>query len=291
MIQFTDPLPARSFLSPAFRTGDLLLQYLSALMRPLLWLLMALVVSACALKTPETSAPRPETIHSEDLRLAQATAKAGDYATAAHLFEKVLAKQPESVPALIGAGDVYGRMGQNSRAESVLSRAHELAPNNVEALTILGRVKLAQGQYPAALDTYNKGLRIDRRNIPALTGKGVTLDAMSRHADAQAVYREGLSAYPTNFILRSNYALSLAISGDMAQGTAILRELVRDPNAAPHVRGNLALVYGLAGRDNDARATLASDLSDAQIEDNLTIYRALRRMMLEDKPIGALVFV
>lgn len=228
---------------------------------------------------------------SETLRLAQATSETGDNETAARLFEKVLAGDPESVPALLGAGNSYSRMGQSGRAEIVLLRAHELATGNTEVLTTLARVYLAQNRSELAVETYDKALRIDRKNVSALTGKGVALDTLSRHKQAQGVYEDGLTIYPTNFILRSNYALSLAVSGDVIRGTAILQELVKDPAAAPYVRGNLALVYGLDGRDNDARATLSLDMTAAQIEENLQVYKALRRLRLEQKPIGSLVFV
>ncbi|AJE48843.1 tetratricopeptide repeat protein [Celeribacter indicus] len=260
-------------------------------LRSLALLFLFSALSACDTGAPGAAQRYAQDQTSETLQLAQATTEAGDPATAAKLFEKVLRADPISVPALLGAGDAYARMGQNDRAEAVLERAHELAPNNAEVLTTLGRVKLAQGQPTAALEEYEKALRIDRRNVAALTGKGVALDQLSRHADAQAVYETALAMYPANFILRSNYALSLAISGQMVKGTGILQELVRDPNAAPHVRGNLALVYGLAGRDTDARATLALDMSPAQVEENIAAYRAIRRLMLEDKPIGALIFM
>jgi Flp pilus assembly protein TadD len=69
-----------------------------------------------------------------------------------------------------------------------------------------------------------------------------------------------------------------------------LQELVQDPAAAPNVRDNLAMVYGLAGREKDARATLALDLEANEIEENIAIYRALRRMLGEGKKIGSLVY-
>ncbi|WP_417261549.1 tetratricopeptide repeat protein [Celeribacter sp.] len=253
-------------------------------------LFVALSLSACTLGT-ETATQGASGGGSETLRLAQATSEAGDNETAARLFEKVLVVDPVSVPALLGAGNSYARMGQNSRAEAVLLRGHELAPGNAEVLTTLARVYLAMQQSERAVDTYDKALRVDRTNVAALTGKGVALDTLSRHKQAQGVYEDGLQLYPTNFILRSNYALSLAISGDIVRGTAILQELVKDPAAAPYVRGNLALVYGLDGRENDARATLKLDLTPQEIEENLATYRALRRMRLEGKQIGSLVFV
>ena len=80
-----------------------------------------------------------------------------------------------------------------------------------------------------------------------ITARGIALDRLSRHAEAQATYREGLKRDPTDFALLSNLGLSLGLSGQTDEGIAILRELVRDGSANANTRGNLALVYGLAG--------------------------------------------
>lgn len=250
-------------------------------------------LSACAV--PATQDTRPGTADnnsagSETLRLAQATAASGDHETAARLFEKELANAPDSVPALKGVGDSYSRLGQSSRAEAVLLRARELDSGDDEILALLGRVYLSQKKPEDAVKSYDAALRLSPRNLSALTGKGVALDTMSRHADAQRAYQAGLSSYPSNFVLRSNYALSLALSGHEDQSISILQELVRDQVAAPHVRDNLALVYGLYGRENEARVTLTHDLDAKQIEQNLSVYRALRRTMIDGNLIGQLVF-
>lgn len=253
--------------------------------------LAVLGLSACAQQSgPMAGSAKYADTGSSTLRLAQATAESGDLANAARLFEKVLSDEPDSVGALTGAGNSYAKMGQLGRAETVLLRANQLAPRDDAILAILGRVYLAQSRPDEALSHFNKALHINHHNLSAITGKGVTLDTLSQHQQAQKVYQEGLSIYPTNYILRSNYALSLALTGNSEQASGILRELVRDPKAAPHVRDNLALVYGLAGLDNEARATLSLDMSAEKIEENISIYRSLRRMMLTGNPIGSLVF-
>tara|TARA_R110001583_G_scaffold195257_2_gene370952 strand:+ start:11867 stop:12727 length:861 start_codon:yes stop_codon:yes gene_type:complete len=282
--------PARPHTRPHQLDRSKPLPFFSHITRALVPVLLVFSLSACTMDLSRDGAART-TAGADTLRLAQATSEAGDNETAARLFEKVLATDPVSVPALLGAGNSYARMGQNSRAEAVLLRGHELAPSNAEVLTTLARVYLAQHRSQMAVEAYDKALRVDQRNVSALTGKGVALDTLSRHKQAQGVYEDGLSYYPTNFILRSNYALSLALSGDIIRGTAILQELVKDPLAAPYVRGNLALVYGLDGRDNDARATLLLDMKPDEVEENIRVYQALRRLRLEGKPIGSLVFV
>ena len=62
----------------------------------------------------------------------------------------------------------------------------------------------------------------------------------------------------------------------------------RDGAATANTRGNLALVYGLAGREREASATLAVDLSPSQIQNNIAYYRSLREMLRQGRPIGNL---
>jgi Flp pilus assembly protein TadD len=121
-----------------------------------------------------------------------------------------------------------------------------------------------------------------------ITARGIALDRLSRHAEAQENYRRGLALDPTNFALLSNLGLSLGLSGKPEEGIVILRELVRDGAATANTRGNLALVYGLAGRERDAAATLQGDMSAAQVQQNLAYYRELRALLAQGKPIGGL---
>jgi Flp pilus assembly protein TadD len=68
----------------------------------------------------------------------------------------------------------------------------------------------------------------------------------------------------------------------------ILRDLVRDPSATAQTRGNLALVYGLTGREREARAILAQDLPPSEINANIAYYRELRQLLAQGRAIGGL---
>lgn len=251
---------------------------------------LLLSLGACAGQTIGSGPGGPGDAAGSTLQIAQATEKSGDYSGAAKLYERVLLAEPDNTAALLGAGESYAALGQTLRAESALTRGLQLDHNNIAMLNQLGRIKFVEHDGPGAVSYFDKALSVDPQNLSALTGKAVALDYQSMHADAQKVYQRALKLYPTNFILLSNEALSFAASGQQEKGIAILQDLIRDPNAAPHVRGNLALAYGLAGRDEDARATLKTDLPAAKIEENIGVYHSLRRLMLEGKPIGALIF-
>ena len=152
----------------------------------------------------------------------------------------------------------------------------------------LARTQLSSGKAQAALDNLDVALGKRPRDIQIITARGIALDRLSRHAEAQETYRRGLAIDPTNFVLMSNLGLSLGLSGRSGEAITILRELVRDGAATANTRGNLALVYGLAGRERDASATLAVDLNPSQIQNNLAYYRTLREMLRQGKPIGNL---
>ncbi|WP_241559971.1 tetratricopeptide repeat protein [Solirhodobacter olei] len=251
---------------------------------------LALTLGACSMPMLQGAGGGTDGTRSATLQLARANEDAGNYTEAAKLFEQVLATDPNSVAALLGAGESYGSLGQTLRAEDALKRGLKLDPGNVDILNQLGRIRLAEHDSAGAIAYFNRALNESPRNVSAFTGKAVALDYASQHRAAQAVYKRALAIYPTNYILLSDYALSLVVTGQQERGIRILQDLIRDPTAAKHVRGNLALAYGLAGRDTDARATLKTDFSAAEIKHNIAVYHSLRRLMAEGKPIGALVF-
>ena len=221
-------------------------------------------------------------------RLAERSANAGDFQTAAAFYQQAFDENPKSVEALIGLGRSYTGLGQYARAEQALVEAQKRRPNDPEVLLELARTQLAAGRPQVALDNLEVAQRKRPRDISIITARGIALDRLSRHAEAQETYRRGLAIDPTNFVLMSNLGLSLGLSGQTGEGITILRELVRDGAATANTRGNLALVYGIAGRERDASATLATDLSSSQIQNNLAYYRTLREMLRQGKPIGNL---
>jgi Flp pilus assembly protein TadD len=222
------------------------------------------------------------------VRLAERSADAGDFQTAATFYQQAFDANPRSVEALVGLGRSYTGLGQYARAEQALVEAQNRRPGDPEVLLELARTQLASGQAEAALGNLDVALRKRPRDVQIITARGIALDRLSRHAEAQETYRRGLAIDPTNFVLMSNLGLSLGLSGQTGEGITILRELVRDGAATANTRGNLALVYGLAGREREASATLAVDLSPSQIQNNLAYYRSLREMLRQGRPIGNL---
>ena len=220
------------------------------------------------------------------LRLADRAAEQGDHETASTLYRNAFSADPDSVDALVGLGRSYRHLGQSRRGEQALREALARRENDPGILLELGRTQLAGGRSSAGLATLQRAQALEPRNLRIITAHGIALDQLNRHGDAQLEYRKGLRIDPTDFALLSNLALSRGLSGAPDAGIEILRELVRDNEATARTRGNLALLYGLAGREREARATLAADLDDKEINENISFYRDLREMLQAGEAIG-----
>jgi Flp pilus assembly protein TadD len=220
--------------------------------------------------------------------IAEKAADAGDYSTAAALYQAALVSNPQSVDPLIGLGRSYTGLGQYERAEQALQEANTRRPRDPDILLELARTQLAGGKPQAALANIEVASNRAPRNLQVTTAHGIALDRLSRHPEAQAIYRDGLKRSPTDFALLSNLGLSLGLSGQTDEGIRILSELVRDPKAGSKTRGNLALVYGLAGKESEAAATLRPDLPPQQVQNNVAYYREMRALMRLGRPIGNL---
>jgi Flp pilus assembly protein TadD len=220
------------------------------------------------------------------LNVADRAAGAGDYETAAALYQQAYDANPRSTEALLGLGRSYAGLGQFSRSEQALAEAARRNPRDPAIQLELARAQLAAGNASAALAHLDKAGGRSKRDLQFITARGIALDRLSRHKEAQETYRQGLKLAPTDFALLSNLGLSLGLSGQTSEGIRILSELNRDKKANPRTRGNLALLYGLAGRDREAAAVLSADLSSSQVQSNLAYYRELRGLLKQGKPIG-----
>jgi Flp pilus assembly protein TadD len=235
-----------------------------------------LTISGCATLNEQlgqgSSAP-------SSMRLADSAAAQGDHETAATLYRQEFTANPDSIDALLGLGRSYRNLGQTQRGEQALREALSRRGDDPDILLELGRTQLAAGRSDAALETLQRAQAAAPRDLRIITAHGIALDHLSRHAEAQVEYNKGLRIDPTDFALLSNLALSRGLSGAPEEGIQILRELVRDSEATARTRGNLALLYGISGREREARATLSVDLDEAQIDENIAYYRNLREML------------
>ena len=144
---------------------------------------------------------------------------------------------------------------------------------------------MALGLYDKAVDQLNK-LRAIKGDDPEtlnMIGMAYTrADSIPDHFDkAIEAFNTSLSVDPDRMTTKNNLGFTYILAGRLPEAIDLLEKLVDDPRANVQHRQNLALAYGLSGRENDARSIAMQDLPKAAVEKNIQRYRAMREKNLK----------
>ena len=236
-------------------------------MRILMSLLVLLALAACGGGAPITTSPSGN--------VARAALAGGANDLALRLSGESLGRNPSDVEALEVQGSALSEMGRPAEAQMAYERLLAVDPGSLPALLGLGRI-LLETDAPAAEAAFLKVLSRDPRNPQSLNDLGIAQDLQGRHADAQQSYRRALGVAPQMQAAVVNLALSLAISGHAADAVMLLRPLAASPGASTRVRHDFAAAALLAGDRTTAEAVLRPDMSPAETDEALTTLDGLR---------------
>ena len=274
MLSFRSTAMARKAISDLLRRSRL------ARFSPVPVLLaLTLIGGGCAGLTPapaEIAAEDNDAQFSQAMRMAESVRASGDMSAAAVFYRRAHSLAPDQLEPIIGLAQSAAAVGAKEQALQFYRKAVVLAPDNIQARLGSGRVLLAMERPDLAAPELRAAIAAQPGDYRAYVALGVALDLSCEQRQAQQVYREGLLHDSGNMSLRNNLALSLAFSGDTGEAIGILSELSHELGAGPRVRQNLALVYSLAGRPQDAAALARRDFSGARLRHNLALYESLR---------------
>jgi Flp pilus assembly protein TadD len=172
-------------------------------------------------------------------------------------------------------------MDTQSRVQELLRLGDKdlsLDGENLKVLLGLGKSLISLDRSEQAMKPFQKAIELYPGDYRGYSGYGVSLDMLGRHDEAQAQYRKGYKIAPNSIALPNNLALSLASVGKYPAAIGILKILADDPASSIRLRQNLALVYGLAGMEEDAARINAIDIDPAGIANNLAYYRQIRKL-------------
>ena len=120
----------------------------------------------------------------EIFAVAQAALSRGDLPTAEAAFRKVLAREPQSVPALANLGVVDMRRKNWEAALLEFRKAERLAPNTPGLELNIGLALFRMGNFEAATQPFRAVLERDPSSIQAKYLLGLCLFATGRYRDA-----------------------------------------------------------------------------------------------------------
>lgn len=216
------------------------------------------------------------------VRLARASRRAGDYASAVNLYRNAVAAGASDPSLLVELGDTLVDAGSPDDSIDTywkvlgLPKVDPKSGARLAAIRGLGRAYLQLGQADTALEHWNQAVELAPGDAAALVGKGVALDALGRHIEAQATYRAVLTDAPHDVPARNDLALSLAMSGHYDDALDIMMPMVRASTSTAQLRQNLALIYGLKGDKDHATSVSRMDLDQQTTEANLRFYDFVR---------------
>lgn len=229
-----------------------------------------------ATSVPVTEAIPPAPPPDPLIAMAEGARQMGDSLKAAALYRQYLADHPDNFDGQVGLCHVLVDSATLDEAKPIAADLLKRFPQNERALALAARLDIVVGDLSAAAGHLALAAVRAPANRDVLLVQGFFEDSRGNHALAQRYYRQVLEIEPDP-AATNNLAMSMLADGDPAGAARIFEGLMEDQaGASATVRHNLALAYGLLGREGQAARLLAQDLSPAAVESNLKFYRFLR---------------
>lgn len=175
-----------------------------------------------------------------------------------------LARNPQDVDALIGAGRASMEIGDLDAAVGFFQRADRLSPGNAQVKAGLAGA-YAQSEDPfSAIPLFAEAEKAGMIDPALLADRGLAYDLVGDNATAQKYYRSALAAGPNDETLR-RLALSQAIAGDRRGMEVTLSPLLqRQDKAAWRTRAFGLAILGQADEaDSIVRTNLPAYLAES----------------------------
>ncbi len=239
---------------------------------PILTAGLALFMAACGTKSDDYTA---------SVKQADAARLSGDFDSAIPLYGRALQADPDGVEAKVGLGQSYLTLGLPDEAAAMFRDVLDKRGGEQTARRGLAMAMISMGQAQLAERQLEAAAQADPRDYRTLNAYGVVLDMMGRHAEAQARYRQGIELAPDFVALRSNFGLSLAISGQPQEAINQLVPLIGSRGADGRVRQNLAFAYAMNGDLEACLQISRKDLDEASAQRQLQYFMQLRGLPVE----------
>ena len=131
----------------------------------------------------------------------------------------------------------------------------------------LGQVEKAEQLLARAQDPKRPDWRLQ-------SAYGAALSANGKQQDAQAQFAKALAHAPDQPSILNNLALSYALDGKHEDAERILRQAASHAGG-PETKQNLALILGLKGKTNEAKALAQTNLPPEKAEANMAYFERI----------------
>ncbi|HEX7849307.1 MAG TPA: sporulation protein, partial [Sphingomonas sp.] len=169
---------------------------------------------------------------------------------------RLLAANPLDIEALVTAGELTLRMGDNTAAAGFFGRAEKLDPLNPRVKAGLGSLLVRAERPGEALRRFQEAETRGLDPSKYAADRGLAYDLIGEQERAQRDYRLALRAGPDDEITR-RYALSMGISGHKKEALDLLDPLLRRSDRAAW--RDRAFILAMSG-DRDGAQKIANSM-------------------------------
>ncbi len=223
--------------------------------------------------------PEVPTIDKSLLKTANEMEAAGNFRSASQIYGQLLEKNPENPAYMLKMAEVLRRDNDLDKALDLYDRALAKDASNTAAMEGKALTLLAKGNPDDAGALLAQVQEKAPDRWKTLNAIGILFAARGSQTDAHYYFSRALEKNPGNTTLLNNIGLQHAIERDYPQATARLQEaaakLGSDDSLRRNVELNLALVYGVAGRLDEAEKIAKKYYSGAALSTNMGLYAHL----------------
>ncbi len=230
----------------------------------------------------EFEQPDVPTISSTQEEAARQAIAAGDYGNAASTYAQLMdskkATEADKIRYQIALADLDRRVGQFESALAKYDTVLAKQSNNLDALEGKGLALMAIQNIAEAGTLFKTVLAADPKRWRTLNALGILFTSKNMIPEAMAYFAEALTISRDNDAVLNNVGLSQAIARNWQRSEQAMLQAVRvasNPQRKKQIELNLAMIYGIQGQDNRARALSEKHLSGAALENNLGMYAHL----------------
>lgn len=252
-------------------------------------LLSAQLLSGCAVEPPldmgkelgKLEGPKPGSVDSALESQAKQAKDSGNFASAAQTYKQLADKNPSKREYALGLAESLRHAGDDQGAVRVLSDFLVANPGDPSALELRGMCQMNLGNLGDAQRDLEEVTKADNTRWRTLNALGILSTIKNELPQAVEYYDQALMSNPGNISAQNNKGLALAMQGklnDAIETMTTARQRMRaDSPDVRQVDMNLALIYAIAGKLDDAEATASRHLTKAALYNNMGVFSDLAR--------------
>lgn len=240
-------------------------------------LLLVAAMSGCAQTSELTTKPNmvgeESAIEQAMFRAAEEAEQKNNFESAVGHYARLQRLKPDDMDIALLLSRNLRYSGNAAKAADILSGLLQAHPDNPVIELEYAKALIASGKSSDALSVLGKLTNTDSGNWQAYSALGIAYDSLGKYKMAEESFSSAMIASPNNPVIMNNMAMSLAQAGRIGEAISTLEKAAILNRNSPHIRQNLALLYGINGDQEKAKSLAAMDLDPKEVETNTSFFR------------------